>query len=832
MRTRIQILWTGLILAAFGVPALVAAPAQAAAQTGTVVGTVQSEEGPALSGVQITLPGTGLRVSSGADGSFRVANVPVGTHELRAFQLGFREARVQDVQVRAGEETQVDVTLETLPIALTGVVVSPGRRAQRQTEAPATVTRIEAGELEVMPGGSFADALKEVKGLDYIQVGVSGAAVNARGFNSSFNNRMLMMEDGRIAVLPESGLPLAGFTPIPQIDLAGMEVLVGPGSALYGPDASSGVISLESKDPMEYPGASVMATGGNRGYQNLQGRYAGVTDDWGYKVTAEYHRVNDFHNRLNYGTADEPLWEVGTGGNFDPDEPSGVDWETRAIRGQASLVYYMDESRVELGVGGSQNNGVGQTNVGRNQFDDWTYNYQQVRFTTPDWFFNAYRGQSQSGDSYALNRFTENRIADPGPSDDEIRLMSDWPSDGRILAAEVQNNFTLTALRGSEVTWGAQFRRDAVSSDRQWLTDRLTGEDVTINQVGVYGQAEVPITPDLRLVLATRVDEHDNYDTQISPKAGLVWSPSADQAVRFTLNRAFKSPTILQTNFWIPNFSPPIPGILPGIGVFHNTEGFEIRNADGEVLHEISPLVAESNLTWELGYRGVLGDRFLVDVAGYVGSYEDFLSPLVIFADPSGLGLDIFGFGEPTWAYWSDGTEVTDADGESQIPLTYFNLGDADVRGLDLGATFIATPRTELNATFSYIGLSGDGADAGPEAEATALNSPSTKWSLGLDAHDFGNFSGGATVRYVNGYHFNSGINQGRIPTHTGLDLSLNYDIPGTGLRINAAARNLFACGSDEPGGDRSCGIDQRHIQMVNMPAVGSVFLLGLRWDL
>jgi len=822
MRTRRQTLWSGLVLAALGVLMLATAPAHAAAQTGTVVGTVQSEEGPALSGVQMTLPGTGLAVSTGADGSFRIANVPVGTHELRAFQLGFREARVQDVQVRAGEETRVDVVMETLPIALTGVVVSPGRRAQRQTEAPATVTRIEAGELEVMPGGSFANALKEVKGLDFIQVGVSGVAVNARGFNSSFNNRMLMMEDGRIAVLPESGLPLGQFTPIPQIDLAGVEVLVGPGSALYGPDASSGVISLESKDPREYPGTSVMTTGGVRGYQNLQARHAGVSGDWGYKVTAEYHRVNDFENRLNYGTEEEPLWEAGTGGSLDPNQPSGVDWENRVMRGQASLVYYMDESRLELGAGGSENNGVGQTNVGRNQFDGWTYNYQQARFTTPNWFFNLYRAQSQSGDSYAINRFTENKAANPELTDDEIRLMSDWPSDGRILAAEVQNNFSLGALLGSEITWGAQFRRDAVSSDRQWLTDRLTGEDVTINQIGVYGQAEVPLTPDLRLVLATRIDEHDNYDTQISPKAGLVWSPSADQAVRFTYNRAFKSPTILQTNFWIPDF-------VPFVGVFHNTDGFEIRNQAGDVVHELAPLVPESNDTFELGYRGVLGDRFLVDVAGYIGSYQDFLSPLTVFANP--FGPTIFSQ-EPTTAFWPDGTEVTGEEGGPQIPLTYWNLGEADVRGLDFGATFVASPQIDVKSTFSYVGLSGDGAEAGPEAEATSLNSPSTKWTLGLDARDFGNFSGSATVRYVNGYRFHSGINQGRIPTHTGLDLSVRYQIPDTGIQINATAQNLFVCGSDTPGGDRSCGIDQRHIQMVNMPAVGSVVLLGLRWDL
>ncbi|NIQ58651.1 MAG: hypothetical protein GWN71_36425, partial [Gammaproteobacteria bacterium] len=50
----------------------------------------------------------------------------------------------------------------------------------------------------------------------------------------------------------------------------------------------------------------------------------------------------------------------------------------------------------------------------------------------------------------------------------------DWPSDGRIYAAELQNSFTVgellgggeNPLAGTEVTWGAQYRTDIVSSDR------------------------------------------------------------------------------------------------------------------------------------------------------------------------------------------------------------------------------------------------------------------------------------------------------------------------------------------------------------------------------
>ena len=120
-------------------------------------------------------------------------------------------------------------------------------------------------------GNNFAGLLKEVKGIDFIQVGMTSIAINARGFNSSFNNRMLMTEDGRISILPENGLPVGTLTATPKVDLAGIEVLVGPGSALYGPDASNGVLALTTKDPREFQGRDTRA----HGWQSQLPRHSG-----------------------------------------------------------------------------------------------------------------------------------------------------------------------------------------------------------------------------------------------------------------------------------------------------------------------------------------------------------------------------------------------------------------------------------------------------------------------------------------------------------------------------------------------------------------------------
>jgi iron complex outermembrane receptor protein len=800
-----QALWRAALLAL----TCFALPIAAHAQTGRVLGAVTDDAGRPLPSAQIIVIGTGLHGITGEDGRYVINAVPAGTHAVRVMHLGHRFKLMENVQVPAGGEARIDAALTPIPASLGGVVISASRQAERVTDAPATVTQIGADQIANSVGNSFSGALKQVKGLDYVQVGVTSAAVNARGFNSSFNNRMLMMEDGRIAVLPENGLPVGQFTAIPKVDLAGIEVLVGPGAALYGADASNGVITLTTKDPLEYQGTTVEIAGGSREYRDIQARHAGVAGNVGYKIAGEYQSAHDFENYLKYASGTTMLDEI------------GIDWDSDVRRGTGALVYYAGDQRFEFNAGMSRTNGVGQTNVGRNQLVDWGYNHQQLKWSSPGWYANAYRAQSTAGDSYAINRFTTNRFANPDSSAEAVRLMSDWPSNGQLYAAELQNNFTVSALRGTRVVWGGQYRYDQVSSEREWLTDRQTGEDLTIKQYGIYGQTETPLGTRFSLILAGRYDDHENYDAQFSPKAGLVFKPTEEQALRVTYNRAFKSPSTLQTNFFIPNF-------VPLVGVFGNRDGFTVRDSLGATLLTIDPLVPEENVTWELGYKGVIGNRFSIDATGYYSEYKNFLGSLKTIANP-------YAAANPTFAYDHTGQEIT-ANGTKQIVLTYRNLGDATIYGTDIGTRFLLTPTVSLSGTMSWITLN-NVEETATDREATALNSTPVKWALGADFDRIaGPLFGGFTARHVTGYRFQSGINVGRIPTFNTVDLHLGYRLPPIGqsgsATINLAVTNLFGCRSKVEGTEtsNSCSFGEKHIEMVNMPEIGTVMFLGVRY--
>ena len=698
------------------------------------------------------------------------------------------------------------------------------------------MTRIDTRTLDNSVGNTWAGALKQVKGLDYIQTGMTTIAVNARGFNSSFNNRMLMMEDGRVAVLPESGLPAGPLSAMPKVDLSGVEVLVGPGAALYGPDASNGVITLTSKDPKQYPGTTVDLTGGNRSYKDVQFRQANVfaDGDWGFKVAGEYQEANDWSNVLSYaGATGQPISEDQMGVN-------SIDWHSQVTRGEGSLVRYLDDAKIELSGGISRTDGVGQTNVGRNQFRGWIYDFQQIRASNPNWYFSAYRTHSNSGDSYALNRYAT--FYTTTLSADSVRHLADWPSNGQIYAAELQNNFTAPALLNTHFTWGGQIRHDVVTSRRQWLTDRLTDKDVVINQKGVYAQAETPLTPKLNLVLAARYDDHDKYDPQFSPKAALVFKPTTNQSLRVSYNRAFKSPTILQTDFYIPDWTPII-------AVLGNTTGYTIKDANGAVLRTYPALEPEENRTWEVGYKGVLNDRLFLDVAGYYSKYKNFISPLAIVSDPFGYGLAGDPAGVPSIAYGGDGQMVTNLAGIPPILLIYYNLGRATVKGVDAGVNYYVNPQLTLSGTLSLVELAKSEVAAGRE-EATALNSPGTKWTLGATVQNLGSsdaakgFSANLVGRYVNSYYFRSGINQGVIPTFSSVDLNLGYELPSMNSRLNVGISNLFTCAQDgalqyaasdalkanPTNRSQTCGFNVKHDEMINMPAVGTMLFVGVSY--
>ena len=811
-------------------------PTLAQAQGGRISGVVTDVARQPVTGAQVLVPAAGLSARTGDDGAFVVRGVPTGTYLLQVFRVGFKPKDVPGVSVTRGVPTSVSVTLEPTPVQLGGIVVSASRRVEKITDAPATVIRLDSAQIETTIGNSFVPALKAVNGIEFIQVGVTAVVFNARGFNTSFNNRLLMMEDGRIATIPESGLPVSLQTTIAKVDLAGVEMLVGPGAALYGPDASNGVLTLETKDPKQYPGWTVELSGGTRSFYDVQGRYAKLVGKLAFKVSGERQAAKDWATNIFYPA-------VAAGGQ--PIAEKNPDFDTDITRGSGAVAWYFNNGgRLNATVGASRTNGIGQTSVGRNQLVNYDYRNYQLQYTGSRWFTQAYMTNSITNGTFALNGYSQNSVRYPTLATDSLKRLSAFPAEGRIQAAEIQNNFALgalvqsgiSALDHTHVVWGGQLRRDRVSSYQRWLSDRATGKPIVRDERGGYVQIETPLSEQLRVVAAARYDTHEKYPAQFSPKAAVLYTPVADHTLRVTANRAYKSPTVLQTDIFFPN-------LQPFVGVFGNADGFDIKKSDGTIVSTIGAVKPETNTTWELGYKAAMANRLFVDVAGYQSHFRDFLSPLVTIANPlTPTTATTF----PTTAYnHRTGAKVTDPAGGPQVTLTYFNVGEAVIRGLEAGLRFYFTDRLSASATASLINVDTIKSKPTDPPEATSFNSASTRANIGME-YQGKQVGAGFLARYVNGYDFRGGVNFGRIPSFGTLDFSASYRLSNAPIRFTLQAQNLLSCvsGTSTPPaiginasptsgratyvGDQKCGFGQKHTEMLNMSPVGAMVLLGM----
>jgi carboxypeptidase family protein/TonB-dependent receptor-like protein len=191
-----RLLVVALVVALSLVPRLVMAQG-----TGTVTGTVtRAGEGSPLPSVSVSIQSgpNSVTTVTGPDGRYTLRRVPEGPQTVVFRWLGYRPVE-KPVTVEAGSTATVDAALEPVVLALTELVVSAASRApERIVEAPAAISVIEPQVLQnTSITGQAPLALQTAPGVDVVQSGVNDFNVNARGFNSSLNRRMLVLQDGR-----------------------------------------------------------------------------------------------------------------------------------------------------------------------------------------------------------------------------------------------------------------------------------------------------------------------------------------------------------------------------------------------------------------------------------------------------------------------------------------------------------------------------------------------------------------------------------------------------------------------------------------------------------
>jgi outer membrane receptor for ferrienterochelin and colicins len=738
-----------------------------APMNGSIRGRVVAKNGEPIPGAIITL-GTASAMTD-ENGNYQLLDVAAGPQTLQIEATGYA-TRESAIEVVAGRILGVTARMDTTQLPGEEIVVVGTRLPEKRLDAPVTVEIVTEKDLKTAAGASYLAALSRVKGIDFSDAGIGDQRISARGFATQFNSRMVTMVDGRLATLPGNGLPQGNLLPQSGLDMKAVEVVVGPASALYGPNAHTGVINVVTKTPWDDSGAAVSVRGGNQSMFAGAARVAGtVKDDFGYKVNGEYLRADDFvPSRATHSFAPNV---------YEGDLVDGYKLEQAKTDG--TLYYKKSDWLATAGAGLSDSTGFSITNAGRNHLRNWQVQYQNVTLSSPHVYGQVTRTHSDAGKTYQLDRLARTVAAMGGapanPADlDPVRDMISLTDDSSLIDSELQYRHTLA---GVKTTLGAQYRAYAPSSAGTYLDDKT--KDISVAEAGTYLQLDTMLFHRLRLAGAARVDHHTLYATQISPKAAVQYEIAENHNVRVGYNRAFKSPTVLE-NFLRINDT-----------LLGNRTGFVIRDAAGNVLSEIAPLEPEQVDAVEVGYKAAIGSKIYLDAVAYQSWYRNFISALTPVANPMGM--------TPTFASYADGTPTAQGTPMEGSLSTYMNFGKAKVRGIDVGVDYKPIEQLTLSTSVSAMQLASFQNDSSILKDLV-LNAPAFKLRGSVSGEDLGlkNSFWRLDGRYHNAYEFASGywnsmtLLGGKIPSRTVVDITVGYKFAKQGVTVSGTVANAL----------------------------------------
>ena len=226
----------GLSLFLFVIMGFVVVSAEAATLNITVA---DPQTGNKLNGVSITVtPETGDAITgvSGLTGILEITDLAAGAYTITAASTGYADKVIADVALAADETKSIAIALSSEVIQLDQVSVTASRRQEKVLEAPASVALVGNSQIKDRVSPSVTEHLKSVRAVDVVTAGLGTSYVVVRGFNNVFSGSLLSLVDNRIASVPSLRVNSYSFIPTVNEDIAQIEVVSGPGAALYGPN--------------------------------------------------------------------------------------------------------------------------------------------------------------------------------------------------------------------------------------------------------------------------------------------------------------------------------------------------------------------------------------------------------------------------------------------------------------------------------------------------------------------------------------------------------------------------------------------------------------------
>ncbi len=433
-------------------------------------------------------------------------------------------------------------------------VVSAGRLPRSLHQVPATVYVIPGREVQTSGTPFLWEVLRRLPGVEVMAARAYQGEVSIRGLGKPFNNRTLVLLDGRTLLNTFFDFAIWETIPVTAGEIERIEVVEGPTSALYGANAINGVINIITKTPEQLGGGLVglnLSEGGSRSGQLLYGiRGARV----GYKLGANWRRGYQFENPDQHASK---VAEV----------HGQVEWNPR--RG----------ARLNL------TGGAGRT---RTELTSGAPGTTRPSFTAGFLRLDGTRRQVQVG---AFLNWGKGEF-------DQFGLLNNPKVEYRTAELSAERRFDLPA--GNQMVAGGSFRHVYMQSE-------TFGEGSATHSLGsVFFEDEGRVTRRLNLVFSGRLDHQELAGTAFSPRLCAVYTPRTGQIFRAAVGTAYRNPN-LNENFLALEQDLPAPAFLPGNSGF---TGMEVNISGSRTLKQ------ERILLFELAHRGQFG-AWETTVAGF-----------------------------------------------------------------------------------------------------------------------------------------------------------------------------------------------------------------------
>jgi outer membrane receptor protein involved in Fe transport len=420
------------------------------------------------------------------------------------------------VSATAGEEavsvppdtTQADQELHEMET----LVVTASRKEQVIEEVPASVTVFGHSQIEIAPTDNFlADGLRVAPGLNVAQTSAADLSISTRTATNVIAQGQLAMVDYRTIYQDFNGFVLWGTIPQEMDDIDRIEIIRGPGSAVWGANAMHGIVHLVTKSPRDMVGTRVTLTGGERSTAGVSLSHAGAGRKAAYRISGGYDLQGPF---------DQPTESVpGTESPLNPEGtlyPEYDNLDKRSYRVNGRVDYDVGEETVLSVAGGYAGlEGIFLSPGGPATMEAGTYQaFGKIDLTRRAMRITAFMNHDAYDGMFI--------IGDIATQSDDQTFNIDF-SDTRILGGE------------HYLTYGGNARLNTYDNDLL-----PTAEDRT--SVGAFLQDDFFVSDSARMVLGARWDYIEPMGNAISPRASLTFEPWTNQSFRATYNRAFQAP--------------------------------------------------------------------------------------------------------------------------------------------------------------------------------------------------------------------------------------------------------------------------------------------------